>query len=61
MTRITLIQPHTHGGVFHNSGAQIEVDDHSAQWLVRNGIARIASPAAPKPAEKPTPQPAPQE
>ena len=70
MTRITLIQPHTNGGVFYNSGAQIEADDASAHWLVRHGIARIASPGAPKPAEKPTSkapanqpthQPAPQE
>ncbi len=49
MSRITLIQPHTHGGVYHPPGEAIEVDDFSAQWLINNGVARAATVDAPKP------------
>lgn len=52
MPSITLIRPHTHGGVYHPEGSRIDVDPSAAQWLIQHGIARAAPAEAPKPAAK---------
>lgn len=39
MTRLVLIQPHTHAGKSYRVGDHIEVDTDSADWLLVHDIA----------------------
>lgn len=41
MEKIILTQPHTHAGVLHAIGAEIEVLLHDAEWLIERGIAKF--------------------
>jgi hypothetical protein len=36
--QVTLKKDHTHAGEKHQAGAQIEVDQHDAEWLAANGV-----------------------
>ena len=40
MTRLLLMLPHTHAGRLYAPGERIEVDAHTAQWLLDQGVAR---------------------
>jgi hypothetical protein len=66
MTSIVLTQPHTHAGQAHKAGERLDVDGHTADWLIANGIARYDHRPAPVPQPegdgapteaKPTPTP----
>jgi hypothetical protein len=49
MTSIVLTQPHTHAGQAHKAGERLDVDGHTADWLIANGIARYDHRPAPVP------------
>lgn len=38
---ITLLKPHTHAGVLHAIGEEIDVLGHDAAWLVEQGIGKF--------------------
>ena len=46
-TSLILKEAHTHAGQSYPPGARIEVDAHSAQWLLSHGLASLE----PKPAK----------
>jgi hypothetical protein len=46
MTRIELLQPHTHAGRVHAAGDRIDVHAADAEWLIGLGKARAAEPGA---------------
>lgn len=46
MSLISLLKPHTHAGVLHDIGAELEVLEHEAEWLVKRGVARLRGVAA---------------
>ena len=41
MTQIILNQPHTHAGVLHAIGTELDVLLHDAEYLVSHGIANF--------------------
>lgn len=43
MNSLVLLKPHTHTGKAFASGARLEVDSVTAEWLLAQGIARIDS------------------
>jgi hypothetical protein len=43
---IELIKPHTHAGKRHTVGDRLEINDASARWLIAQGVAKTAAPAA---------------
>ncbi|MCL4778914.1 MAG: hypothetical protein KJ049_01885 [Gammaproteobacteria bacterium] len=43
---IELIKPHTHAGKRHAVGDRLELNDASARWLIAQGAAKAATPAA---------------
>lgn len=57
--RIQLKAPHTHGGRKYPPGAQLDLADAKAQWLIAKGVAMAAptddaDATAKTPAGKPT-------
>lgn len=45
--RIHLIRPHTHAGRKYPIGAELDLADHKAAWLIALGVAQAADAAAP--------------
>ncbi|HBO3862326.1 DUF7210 family protein [Pseudomonas aeruginosa] len=43
---IELLKPHTHAGKRHAVGDRIELVEASARWLIAQGVAKAAAPAA---------------
>ncbi|WEN13699.1 hypothetical protein PY254_10620 [Rhodanobacter sp. AS-Z3] len=41
MTQIILDQPHTHAGQPYEKGAELDVPQHDAEYLVTAGVARF--------------------
>lgn len=64
MPKLRLNVTHTHAGIAYPAGATLEVDDHTASWLIDRDIAVLvmpgtdAPPAATEPPLVPAPQPA---
>lgn len=46
MTRIELIKHHTHAGTAYGPGSVISVPETTAQWLIEQGVGRIANAVA---------------
>lgn len=40
---IELLKPHTHAGVVHAPGTQLEIDEAAARWLIELGVAQPAA------------------
>ena len=54
MTQLVLLKPHTHAGKTYLSGERIDVDEITAQWLLRNGVATESpKPVKTEPDSKP--------
>jgi hypothetical protein len=41
MTQIILTKPHTHAGILHDIGTELDVLLHDAEYLVSAGVARF--------------------
>jgi hypothetical protein len=47
MHKIVLLKTHTHANRAYFAGHVIEVDDHTARWLIERGVGRLADAASP--------------
>ena len=43
---IELLKPHTHAAKSHAVGDRLELNEASARWLIAQGVAKTATPAA---------------
>ncbi|MDI4092145.1 hypothetical protein U5F73_17615 [Stenotrophomonas pavanii] len=43
---IELVKPHTHAGQRLTAGDRLDMNDASARWLIAQGVAKAATPAA---------------
>lgn len=43
---IELLKPHTHAGKRRDVGERLDLADASAHWLIAQGVAKSATPAA---------------
>ena len=50
MPQIELLKRHTHAGIEQGAGSVIDVDDHTAQWLIEHGVGQspVTVPAEPR-------------
>lgn len=62
MPKLRLNVTHTHAGKAYPAGETLDVDDHTARWLIARDIAVLAlsGSAAPLSATEPPAEPAPQ-
>lgn len=44
MPKIKLNFTHTHAGVVYPAGHVIDVDAHTASWIIKNGVGKIVDP-----------------
>jgi len=43
MPKIKLNFTHTHAGVVYPAGHVIDVDGHTAHWIIKNGVGKIVN------------------
>lgn len=46
--KVTLKKPHTHAGEYLQAGAEIDVTEHEAAFLMEHGVIDDLPPAKPK-------------
>lgn len=47
MHKIALLKTHTHANRVYFAGHVIEVDEHTARWLIERGVGKPADAASP--------------